>query len=65
MQKSDTTAKQAPAEFLGIQEGFGSIPAIELWNLTQDIEGHVSGSTVSRQTLEAKGYVLPNRRQVA
>lgn len=48
----------APAEFLGWQEdGLGG--AIELWNLTADIDGHPDGSTVSRQTLESKGFVVP------
>ena len=51
----------APARFCGIQEGFGSIPAIELWNLTADIPGHCAGSTVARETLLAAGYILPPR----
>ena len=48
----------APATFLGVQEGWGSLPPIELWNLTADLEGHPVGSTVSRETIEALGYYL-------
>ncbi len=49
----------APVEFCGIQSGFGFMPDMELWNLTEAIDGHPEGSTVTRQTLEAKGYVVP------
>lgn len=52
----------APAVFLGIQEGIpGKIPDLELYNLTEAIDGHSGGSTVSRQTLEKKGYYVPER----
>lgn len=37
---------------LGVQQGFGDLPAIELWNLTRSIPGHPVGSTVARQTIE-------------
>jgi hypothetical protein len=55
----------APAEFVGIQEGLparGDKPAIkdiELYNLTKDIPGHNTGSTVSRETLEKAGFEVP------
>lgn len=53
----------APANFLGVQEGLPSrgVPDIELYNITQDIPGHPAGSTVSRRTLEANGYTVPQR----
>ncbi len=51
----------APAEFHGIQEGFGVFQDIELWNLTADIPGHPEGSTVSRETLISAGYFVPAR----
>jgi hypothetical protein len=50
----------APAKFLGVQEGFGPIAPIELWNLTSDIPGlGKAGATLSRATLIAAGYRLP------
>lgn len=52
----------APAEFVAIQDGFGIVEDFEMWNLTRDIPGHCSGSTVSRQTLEAAGYFVPKSR---
>jgi hypothetical protein len=52
-------SKNAPVEFAGIQEGGGIFPDFELYNLTEDIEGHPSGSTVSRKTLEDAGYRVP------
>ena len=51
-------ARLAPARFQGMQERLSGEP-IELWNLTEDIPGHPRGSTVSRQTLEAKGFEVP------
>lgn len=52
----------APATFVGIQEGIpGKIADIELYNLTQDIPGHPTGSTVSRQTLEKAGFAVPEK----
>jgi hypothetical protein len=50
----------APAVYIGRQEGVGSVPAFDLWNLTADIEGHNEGSTVSSQTLIAAGFRLPS-----
>jgi len=46
----------APAVFIGVQEGAGNVADVELYNLTEDVEGHPSGSTVSRQTLERLGF---------
>jgi hypothetical protein len=51
--------KPAPAFFVGIQEGWGHLPSIELYNLTEDVGIHPAGSTVSRQTLEQHGYSVP------
>ena len=56
----------APAKFIGVQEGVpGVVPDIELYNLTQDIDGHPVDSTVSRQTLERKGYSIPPMEKTA
>lgn len=51
----------APATLLGVQEGFGPVPDIELWNLTADIPGYKAGGTVSRGTLIEAGFRLPAR----
>ena len=48
--------KPAPVRFLGIQPGFGTNPAIELYILLSSVGHHPVGSTVSRQTLERHGY---------
>lgn len=56
---NNTSPLLAPARFDGMQDCAGIMPDFELWTLTEDIEGHPAGSTVSRQTLEAKGYVVP------
>ncbi len=53
----------APAVYQGFQEGTGKIPGFELYNLTEDIEGHPAGSTVSRQTLEQAGFTVPPQTQ--
>ena len=58
------TSKPAPAEFLGI-EGEGSPKAFESYRLTEDIPGHVKGSSVSRKTLEDAGYTVPPISQPA
>lgn len=58
-QGMNTPTLLAPARFDGMQDCAGIMPDFELWTLTEDIEGHPAGSTVSRQTLEAKGYVVP------
>lgn len=49
----------APAEYIGTQPGFGSVPDFRLYNLTESIPGHPVGSTVSDDTLRRAGYVLP------
>lgn len=50
----------APAVYLGIQEGFGIVPDIELWNLTADAAGlGKAGFTLSRASIIAAGYRLP------
>ncbi len=61
MNNTAATAQKelAPAVFIGTQSGFGIMPDMDLFNLTRDIEGHPEGSTVSRQTLEAHGFLVP------
>ena len=49
----------APAKFIGIQDGFGVFPSIELYNLTARVGIHSVGSSVSRRTLESHGYYVP------
>ena len=49
----------APATFIGIQDGFGVVPAIELYALTAQVGMHPARSSVSRRTLEAHGYYVP------
>lgn len=51
--------QDAPAVFLGYQERYDGRPPIELWNLTAPIPGHPAQSTLSRETLEARGYWVP------
>jgi hypothetical protein len=51
--------------WVGYQQWHGSPPAIELFNLIQDIAGHPRGSTVSRETLEAAGFYVPPIDDVA
>lgn len=43
------------ATFAGYQEGLPELglPGFNLWNLTRDIPGHPTGSTVSEKTLAA------------
>ncbi len=48
----------APAVFLGVQPGFDTHAAIELYVLLSPVGHHPVGSTVSRQTLERHGYTL-------
>ena len=56
-------AMDAPALFLGVQEGCNHIPAFEVYLLLAPVGEHPVGSTISRQTLEKLGYswepVLP------
>jgi hypothetical protein len=51
--------RPAPAIFIGIQDGFGVIPAIELYALTAPVGMHPVRSSVSRRTLESHGYYVP------
>ena len=51
-----STPMIAPAQFLGIQPGFGEVSPIELYVLLSPVGHHPIGSTVSRQTLERHGY---------
>lgn len=46
----------APAVYYGWQDGTARMQGFELWLLTQDIDGHPAGSSVSRRTLEEAGY---------
>lgn len=47
-----------PARWLGWQPMLGQ-PAIALYNLTAEIPGHPVDSTVSQDTLERAGFVVP------
>ncbi|MBK9991914.1 MAG: hypothetical protein IPP19_14620 [Verrucomicrobia bacterium] len=47
----------APAIYLGLQPGFKHLPPIELYNLLIPVGRHPVGSTVSRKTLEAHGFM--------
>jgi hypothetical protein len=49
----------APATFIGMQEGFGKTPPIELFTLKAPVGEHPAGSTVSRHTLERHGFFVP------
>lgn len=49
----------APAKFIGVQDGFGLMPSIELYVLNAQVGEHPIGSSVSRQTLERHGYYVP------
>jgi hypothetical protein len=49
-------AVDAPALFLGVQEGCDVIPAFEVYVLLAQVGDHPVGSTISRQTLEKFGY---------
>ena len=53
------TLRPAPARFIGIQDGFGVLPAIELYALTAPVGMHPACSSVSRRTLESHGYYVP------
>lgn len=41
-------------------EGFAGIPGCHLYNLTEAIAGHPSGSTVAEPTLRKLGYSVPS-----
>lgn len=53
--------KEAPAVFIGRQDGIGKTPGFDLYNLTEDIPGHPKGSSVSRGTLEEAGFIVPKQ----
>jgi len=54
------SARMAPVQWTGFQERFKpGLPPLELWTLTEAIPDHPAGSTVTRQTLESKGFVVP------
>jgi hypothetical protein len=53
----------APANFIGLQDGFGD-PPIELFTLTEQVGEHPARSTVSRQTLERHGFAVPLREEL-
>lgn len=50
----------APATFLGWQDGCGVIPSFRIYNLTEPLDGHCAGSTVSEMTLLELGLALPD-----
>jgi hypothetical protein len=52
----------APAIYIGLQPGFGQMPAFELYTLQDQVGEHPAGSTVSRQTLENHGFSMGARR---
>lgn len=52
---------EAPAIFLGNQD-LGNGQSEPLYNLTKAIPGHPKGSTVSKTTLESKGFKVPEVR---
>ena len=54
----------APAYFVGVQDGFGFMPAFELYTLTGPVGFHPAGSTVSRETIEKHGYSVPSGAEV-
>lgn len=54
-----------PAEFIGVQCGFGEeYDSFELFTLNQPVGDHPVDSTVSRQTLESHGYFVPSRAEL-
>ena len=52
-----TALPDAPVEYLGYQEGTPAVPGVHMWNLTQDIDGHTQGSTITTQTMRRLGYL--------
>ena len=49
----------APVVYIGTQEFDADVPGIELFNLVKPIKGLMMGSTYSRQTIESKGFYIP------
>lgn len=58
MTDESTPSPSAPATFIGIQDGFGTRPNQELYNLREPVGEHPVGSTVSRATLEKYGFTV-------
>lgn len=56
---SASEIKEAPVKFVGTQQGVKNIPAMDYYNLTEDIPGHSAGSTIGRKELESLGYTIP------
>ena len=50
----------APATYCGRMVDGETV--VELWTLTDDIDGHPIGSTVSESTLRRAGFAIPNRK---
>ena len=69
MSTENTTNPVAPAVFFGVtprktmamHHWCCELPDMEIYTLTEDIPGHSRGSKVSRMTLEAAGYRVPER----
>jgi len=55
---TDAGEKAAPVTWLGWQ-GCLQWPALDLWNLTEEIPGHPVGSTLSGDALRQAGYRVP------
>ena len=51
----------APATFIGIQDGFGVFPSIELYNLTARVGIHSVGSSVSDSTTQRLAQLSSSR----
>lgn len=50
----------APVEFIGVQQGFGTMPSMNLYNLTEDVPGlGVKGSTLAERSIVKAGYEVP------
>jgi len=56
------TLSPAPATFIGVQDGFGFAPSVELYTLNAPVGDHPVHSAVSRWTLESHGYYVPPLR---
>ena len=59
------TCLPLPARFIGVQAGFGDdFPSVDLFTLDEQVGEHPVHSTVSRQTLESHGYIVPPRAEL-
>ena len=55
-----TFVRSMEVVYIGMQEtGFPEIPDFPLYNLTKDIPGHPTHSTLCREELEKAGYMFP------